>query len=100
MNLLENVKQKRAAHDLAAEQLRVCREELVIAKDALAISLCHHRVGDVIDCGGYAHQGKKMFVDKITAAKYSSGDWLVIGRIMKKNGEPSNIYYEFSGVSE
>jgi hypothetical protein len=85
----------------ATEAAEAATRELNDALDAYAIQMCPHKVGDIIDCQGWSHKGKKMIVDSITRTKYrgrwTKEKWRVMGRILKKDGTIGSIQYGYEG---
>ena len=94
---IEQIKALKEKLKQAEEVRNQASSELITAQDKMAAQICPHRVGDIIDCGGYSHKGKKMLVDGIIRARYSSDDWRVIGRVIKKDSTVGTLFYEFEG---
>jgi hypothetical protein len=90
-------KELNAAKKAASE----AQQRLNNALNEMAQQYCPHKVGDVIDCGGWSHKGKKMIVDYIGKPKYwsrfSREKWRVTGRVFKKDGTIGQLICEFEG---
>lgn len=77
----------------AAEANRIMSE----ARRKFALQECPIRVGDIVECAGYSHKGKKMQVDSVLPPKYSfDGDWRVCGTILNKDEKPGKTKTSFS----
>ena len=96
----EMIKELRAKRDEAERHLDEAKSRLLQARHEMARQLCPHKVGDIVDCGGWSHKGKKMLVDFIGAPKcdWDCGEkWRVSGFVLKKDGTVGGIHYEFEG---
>jgi hypothetical protein len=96
----EMIEELKKAFNEKSKELNAARIALFNAKDLFAQQNCQHKVGDVIDCGGYSHQGKKMVVDRIERPDWSGYDWRVCGRPLKKDGSIGSAFYAFNGSKE
>ena len=81
----------------AENELRRHKDTLSKLMDKLAQQLCPHKVGDIIEIEGYSHTGKMMIVDKITSPSWPTYEWRVVGRVIKKDGDPSLNSVDFNG---
>lgn len=89
---------------ITKEQVNQARQDAIDSREKFdkiqrefAIQECPFSVGDVIDCLGYSHKGKKMVVTGIGSARHSfAGDWRVIGDVLRKDGTPGKLYTDFS----
>jgi hypothetical protein len=89
---LEKLKELKSAEYAAA------KKALSDAQDELAIQLCPHKVGDIVECDGYSHKGKKMVVREIKKPRWSyRSSWAVSGFVLKSDGSEGKVNYEFDG---
>jgi len=79
------------------EALKVAEQNLDLAKRRhakaagdLAVAVCPHRVGDLIEIGGESYRGKTGIVKEVRMIPYIRGyEWQVEVQVLKANGEPS-----------
>lgn len=89
MITLEQVKEKEQAAATANSELRDIRM-------SYAHQECPLKIGEVVECLGWNHNGKKMRINYIGNAKYSSGGyWMVSGVVLKKDGSDSKFNGDF-----
>lgn len=72
-----------------------------ITKEYLSL-ICPHKVGDIVTIKGYYHHGKQGVVENLYAVEFSTGEltWGVRGRVLKKDGTPSNYTFQFNAQGE
>ena len=93
----EMIKELKDKLSLAESAASAAKQELNKALDGMARQNCPHAVGDVIDCQGWSHKGKKMVVDHIGRSRWLDGKWKVTGRVFKKDGSLGQLICEFEG---
>ena len=93
----EMIKELKDNLSVAERAASAANQELNKALDEMARQNCPHAVGDVIDCQGWSHKGKKMVVDYIGKPKWSREKWRVTGRVFKKDGSIGQLICEFEG---
>lgn len=79
----------------ATEQAR--KEETNLRAEIVK-EYCPIKVGEVIDCQGYVHKGKKVKVTNITLVpswKRNSYKWSIRGIVLKKDGSESSFRTDF-----
>lgn len=81
--------------DKRIEEINKSREQIFVR---LLELVCPFQIGDITECVGYTHRGKRMRVDSRIVQRSDHGNyyWLVSGRVIKRNGAGSNYTAEFT----
>lgn len=89
---------------ITREQIKELENQEIKAKKArqdavreFALQECPLKVGQIVDCVGWTHKGKKMKIDSIVPPQCTfDGDWRVRGHVIKKSGEVGSLTAGFS----
>lgn len=69
------------------QSLKDTKRILSEKKKEFAIQECPHKIGDKVEVNCFAHKGKFIIVETISYPKYDfQGDWIVSGKVLKKDG--------------
>ena len=72
------------------DEVKAVQSKRGAVRDRLA-TLCPIQIGDVVECNGFSHTGKKMVVEHVSykPMSWSKSLWVCSGTILKKDGSPS-----------
>lgn len=79
------------------ESVDIGKAKLRELKKEFAEQQCPLEVGQIVECCGYSHKGKKMKISNIFPPKFwFEGDWRVVGIVIKKDGTEGAQTADFS----
>ncbi|HEX8552523.1 MAG TPA: hypothetical protein VF681_13325 [Abditibacteriaceae bacterium] len=90
------------ARELLAQQDAIIEDaenEKKRLKLAIIEKFCTVKFGDIVECNGHSHTGKRMKIDTVAVRfgwQHRGGSFVGTGRILKKDGSPGQLCGTYS----
>ena len=92
----EAVALRNKLEELHAERVAIS-QKMNDAKHAYLDAICPFKIGDIVDCCGWTHEGKRMsIIDRHIRDRIYDWEWKVVGVILRKDGTLSKHTGEFT----